>query len=160
MILSASQSSVMRRLLQAFLLTLLFAAGAVRAALTIEIVGGGANQIPVAIVPFGGEEGLPQSITQVVSADLARSGLFKLVDRAGISPLPVEAAEVRYPDWAQRGAEAIAVGSVAPQGDGRLQVRFQLLDVAKQSQLAGMSYLVQPSQLRVTAHKIADVIYE
>ena len=29
------------------------------AALTIEIVGSGATQIPVAIVPFGGEASLP-----------------------------------------------------------------------------------------------------
>lgn len=144
----------------AALIALLLFAATARAALTIEIVGGGASQIPIAIVPFGGEERLPQSITQVVSADLQRSGLFKLVDKNGIAPLPTDAAEVRYPDWTARGAEAIAVGSVAPQADGRLQVRFQLLDAGKQSQTAGMTYLVQPSQLRVTAHKIADLIYE
>ena len=40
------------------------------ATLNIEIFGGGATQIPIAIVPFAGEEKLTQSITPVVAADL------------------------------------------------------------------------------------------
>lgn len=128
------------------------------AALTIEIVGGGAQQIPVAIVPFAQEAGLPQQITPVVSADLARSGLFKLVDTAGASPS--ELAQVNYADWRARGADALAVGSVNHLPDGRFEVRFRLLDVAKQAQIAGVSYTVSGAQLRLTAHRIADVIYE
>ena len=44
--------------------------------------------------------------------------------------------------------------------DGRIDVRFALLDDVKQTQLAGFSYVVPQAQLRATAHKIADVIYE
>jgi len=44
--------------------------------------------------------------------------------------------------------------------DGRVEVRFFLLDVVKQSLLTGYTYAVAPSQLRATAHRIADVIYE
>ena len=40
------------------------------------------------------------------------------------------------------------------------QVRFRLFDVQKQSQLASFSYVVAPAQLRATAHRIADFIYE
>ena len=54
-------------------------AGLARAQLTIEIVGGGATTIPIAIVPFA-SDAYPLSTTAVVSADLARSGLFKVVD--------------------------------------------------------------------------------
>ncbi len=39
-------------------------------------------------------------------------------------------------------------------------MRFALVDAVKQVQLAGVSYVVTPAQLRATAHKIADVIYE
>jgi TolB protein len=39
-------------------------------------------------------------------------------------------------------------------------VRFALVDVVKQVQLAAMTYTVMPAQFRATAHKIADVIYE
>lgn len=129
-----------------------------RAALTIEIVGSGENQIPVSIVPFAGEAGLPQGLTSVVAADLQRSGLFKLVDPAGMQPH--EPAEVNYPAWSGRRAEALVIGSVLPRPDGSMEVRFRLLDVAKQAQLAGYSYVVTTAQLRAAAHRIADVVYE
>jgi TolB protein len=41
-----------------------------------------------------------------------------------------------------------------------VEVRFRLFDVAKQAQLASYSYVVAPTQLRATAHRIADLIYE
>jgi TolB protein len=129
------------------------------AALTIEIVGAGTNQIPIAIAPFAGEDRLPQKVTEIVAADLQRSGLFKLVG-ANVSPPPTELAEVNFGDWSGRGAEALAIGSVQALSDGRFEIRFRLLDVVKQSLLAGYTYTVTANQLRATAHKIADVIYE
>jgi TolB protein len=138
----------------------LLAAGAARAQLTIEIVGGGATTVPIAIVPFASEAGYPLSMTSVIGADLARSGLFKLVDAGGVVPRPSRAEEVRYGDWSSRGADAVVVGSMAPQPDGRVQVRFSLLDTVKQGELAGFTFVVAPAQLRATAHRIADVIYE
>ena len=60
-----------------FLLTLLVIAGAVlsphdHAALTIEIVGSGTNQIPLAIAPFRAEEGIPQQLTPIITAIINR----------------------------------------------------------------------------------------
>ena len=52
----------------------------IQAALDIEIFGGGASQIPIAITPFAGKEKLKPGITAVVAADLQRRGLFRLVD--------------------------------------------------------------------------------
>ena len=150
----------MVKILRALVLGLILAlaGGPARAALTIEIIGSGATQIPIAIAPFAAEQTLPQSITAIVGADLARSGLFKLIEPGAAAPH--EPAEVRYPDWSGRGAEALVIGSVAPRPDGKLDVRFRLLDVVRQSQLAGFSYTARPAELRATAHKIADVIYE
>lgn len=153
----------MQRLTRRALLFLFFSVSLlswrpVPAALTIEIIGGGAQQIPVAVVPFAQEAGLPQPVTSVVGADLTRSGLFRLVDPAGASPS--EPAQVNYADWRGRGADALVIGSVNRVADGRFEVRFRLLDVAKQTQLAGFAYTVTAGQLRLTAHRIADVIYE
>src|SRR3990172_4848587 len=135
-------------------------AGAAYAQLTIEIIGGGANQVPIAIVPFKGEETLPQKVTAVVTADLVRSGLFRIVDSGGLTAIPAEPAEVQYPVWTARGADALAIGSVSPLPHGYWDVRFRLLDVAKRAQLTGFAYQVTTQQLRSTAHKIADAIYE
>ncbi|MCC6533274.1 MAG: Tol-Pal system protein TolB [Burkholderiales bacterium] len=130
------------------------------AALTIEIIGGGERQIPVAIAPLAGEAGLEQRISEIVAADLARSGLFRMIDPGGITPMPVEPGEVRYGDWSARGAEALVIGAVTPAANGRFELRFRLMDVLKQSQLAGFSYSISNAQVRNTAHRIADIIYE
>jgi TolB protein len=148
----------MKRILAAFLTALV--ALAAHAQLTIDITTSGGRQIPVAILPFAGEAAQPQPVSTVVGADLARTGLFRLVNAMGVSPLPTEPSEVNFVDWQARTAEALVIGKIEPQPDGRVEVRFRLFDVQKQSQLASFSYVVAPAQLRATAHRIADVIYE
>src|SRR5678815_5993269 len=49
---------------------------------------------------------------------------------------------------------------MTPMPDGKVDVRFALVDVVKQSTLVAMSFVVAQQQFRVTAHKIADIIYE
>jgi TolB protein len=130
------------------------------AQLTIDITTSGGRQIPIAIAPLAGENAQAQPVSPVVGADLSRTGLFRLVDASAVNPIPTEPSEVNFADWSGRSAEALVIGRVEPQADGRVEVRFRLFDVAKQSQLASYTYLVTPAQLRATAHRIADVIYE
>src|SRR3989338_6890505 len=138
-------------------LLLLMQASMASAVLTIEIVGAGENQIPIAIVPFGGDARVAQTINEVVTGDLRRSGLFRLVDPTGKSPhVP---AEVSYPDWEVRGAEALAIGTVVTQG-GRVEARFRLLDVVKQTELIAQAVSASEKQIRAIGHRIADLIYE
>jgi len=131
-----------------------------RAALTIEIVGSGERQIPIAIAPLPGEATLPFRISEIVAADLTRSGLFRIVDAGGVNPVPTEPGELRYAEWSGRGAESLVIGSVLPAGSGRYEVRFRLMDILKQTQLAGLSYTITTEQTRATAHRIADIVYE
>jgi TolB protein len=144
-----------------FLAGLLLAfAGAARAQLSIEIIGGGAQQIPITVLPFGDEDRFTQRVSQVVSADLARSGMFRLESQGSVRPFPTEASEVDYRYWRNEGTQSLVIGRVIERSDGKLDVRFRMLDVGKQSQVLGYSFTVSVTQLRVTAHKIADLIYE
>jgi TolB protein len=131
-----------------------------RAQLTIEITGGGTNQIPVAVLPFAGEQQLPASITEVVDADLQRSGRFRLQYAGGLASIPSDPSQVNYAEWRKRNADALVIGAVQRLADGRFEVRFRLLDVNKQSELLGLGFTFPPAQSRLTAHKIADAIYE
>ena len=128
------------------------------AQLNIEIFGGGTSRIPVAIVPFAEEGQLSQTITPVISADLMRTGLFRLIDPAGSSPHTP--AEVVYSDWTNRGANAVVIGRVVPASNGQVEIQFRVMDVATKSQLAGLSLTTPTTQLRAAAHRVADVIYE
>ncbi len=139
-------------------LLLLAQASVAGAVLSIEIIGAGEHQIPVAIVPFSGDGVLSQAINDVVVGDLQRSGLFRLVGLAGKSPH--ELADVSYADWQARGADALAIGTVASQTNGRIEARFRLLDVVKQAELTGQAVSANRDQVRAVGHRIADLIYE
>ena len=131
---------------------------AAHAQLSIEITGTGATRFPVAIPVFENEAALPRGITDVVRADLERSGLFSLIDM-GLVSVPVTA----MPDLAAirgRGADAVLSGSLYPQADGRYDVRFRLFDTQKQVELGALALRMAPAQNRATAHRIADFVYE
>lgn len=129
-----------------------------RAELTIEITGAGASRIPLAIADFGGEAGVSRALTSVVRGDLERSGLFKLIDTSGAAM--TEATSPAYADWKNRGADALAAGSISPSSDGRQEARFRLYDVNKQTPLGGSAFLTPNPMVRAAGHRIADVIYE
>ena len=148
------------RLIFAFAALCLLPSAPARAQLSIDIIGGAGTAVPIAVVPFDGEPAGPTSISFIVGADLARSGLFKLVDPSGIQPRPTRIEDVQAAAWRAKGADAVVVGSARPLADGRVEVRFVLVDVVKQVPLVAMVYSVTPAQFRATAHKIADVIYE
>ena len=139
--------------------SLLFAA-ATHAQLTIDVTTSSGRQVPIAIAPFANEESAPQNITPLIAGNLARSGMFRIVNTAGVSNLPTEPSQVNFVDWSGRSTEALVIGGIKPLPDGRFEVNFRLFDVAKQNQLATTSYTVSASQLRATAHKISDKIYE
>lgn len=144
----------------AALLTLsLFSANA-QAELTIEIVGGGTQQIPIAVVPFAQVQGQQSQVADIINADLRRSGLFRALETRGAINQPHDAAEVKFEEWAALQAQALAVGRVENLSGNRLKVTFRLLDVVKQNQLLGQEFNIAPGQLRLTAHRIADLIYQ
>ncbi|WP_068809384.1 Tol-Pal system beta propeller repeat protein TolB [Thauera phenolivorans] len=131
---------------------------AAHAQLSIEITGAGASRFPVVIPVFENEARLPRGVTDVVRADLERSGLFTLID---IGPLPLPESVV--PDLAGmrgRGADAVLTGSLVPQANGSYDVRFRLFDTQRQLELGAMSMPMTPAQNRLVGHRIADFVYE
>ncbi|MBC7415679.1 MAG: Tol-Pal system protein TolB [Herminiimonas sp.] len=131
--------------------------GTAQAQLRVEISGVGANQIPIAIAAFADESIAPQQVSAIIKADLTRSGFFKIIDVS--SPIS-ETTAINYGDWKSRGADALVVGSVQRLADGRFDVRYKLLDTVKSSQLSALAQAAPPQLTRVSAHKIADDIYE
>lgn len=143
-------------------LSLAFAAAApvARAQLTIEIVGGTGTAIPIAVSGFEGESAWPLGISGVVAADLGRSGLFRNVDAGGVVPRPARAEDVKPDFWRARGADAVVVGSMQAAADGRVEVRYALVDVVRGGTLIATQFVVTREQFRATAHRIADEVYE
>lgn len=143
------------------LASLLWSFGA-QAVLTIEITRGVEIGTPIAIVPFGweGQAAPAQNISDVIEADLARSGRFAVLPRKDFISLPHEDKDVVFKDWRILKAEALVIGSVRLSAPGKYQVQFRLYDVFKGSQIAGFRYTVGAGMLRSVAHQISDIIYE
>ncbi len=124
----------------------------------VEVSGVGLTQMPIAIAAFRGEAQSPQKIAAIVTANLERSGVFRAIDTAGLV-----ADESTRPDlgtWRQKGADALVTGSVTPLADGRFDVRLRLWDVVRGQDLGGQSYAVTLADLRLSAHRISDFVYE
>ncbi|WP_082497931.1 Tol-Pal system beta propeller repeat protein TolB [Pseudorhodoferax sp. Leaf267] len=133
-------------------------AGPALAQFRVEVTGVGLTQLPIAIATFRGDEQSPQKIAAIVRADLERSGQFRGVDASGVSLDEASRPDVAL--WRQRAADSLLTGSVTRLADGRYDVRFRLWDVVRGQDLGGQSYSVVAGDLRLSAHRIADFVYE
>ena len=133
-----------------------------RAELHIDLTRGKIAPMPIAIPTFAGGAGTAaQDITQVLSADLERSGLFQPIDpKAFVDPDAATRIPPNYNNWRVINAQALVTGDVAAQPDGKLQVEFRLWDVFAEQQLTGLRYTPTPQNWRRIAHIIADAIYK
>lgn len=138
---------------------ILLAAFALRAqALTIEIVGSGTNLIPIAVVPFGGEQDMAQPLAPVIQADLGRSGYFNVLPTADLPP-SFAIDQTDYAAWRARATQAVVLGRVDKVG-GDYRVEFRVFDAAKGVSVAGQAITFPPARSRQVAHRIADIVQE
>lgn len=139
-----------------FFLVSLLAVSPASAVLNIEVTGAGDRQIGIALLPFAGDTPFTQSINEVVANDLARTGLFKLLNPS--PKTPHEVREVDYADWLP--AEALTLGSLTKLANGNLELRFRLLDTMRKTELFGQIVSAKSDQWRAIGHRVADLIYE
>jgi TolB protein len=122
----------------------------------VEISGVGATQVPLVLGPFRDEARSGVALSQVVKADLERSGLFRAV---ATDQALDERSIIDRATWRSRGADALVAGSVSRLADGRFDVRYKLWDTVKGEELLGQSKVVLPPDLRLAAHRVADEIH-
>jgi TolB protein len=131
-----------------------------KAQVEVEIRRGQVRAIPIAIAEFGGG-GFASEMTQIVSADLERSGLFKPINpSAFIERAPSVDAPPRFENWRVLNAQALVVGRVTENGDGRLRGEYRLWDVFSGRQISGEQFYIPANTARRLAHIVADAVYE
>jgi TolB protein len=141
-------------------MTLLLLGQQARAELTIEITQGVDDPTAIAVVPFGWTGSAPsQTIAEIVSSDLKRSGLFEPLAARDMLSQPHTAKDVFFRDWQAVGSDFVVVGSVESSG-GNVKVKYALLDVIKQQRLLSETLSGRDAQLRDIAHTISDRVYE
>jgi TolB protein len=131
----------------------------------LDITQGNPQPMPIAIPNFiGGGPGdadTAQGVTQVITANLKRCGLFAPIDPAAfIEKIASVDSVPRFADWRAINAQALVTGRLTRQSDGRLKAEFRLWDVLAGEQLAGQQYFTTPDNWRRIGHIISDAIYE
>lgn len=130
------------------------------AQLQVSVSGGNFNPIPIAVTDFLAGDPMGQQMTDVISADLDRSGLFNTLDKtAFLERISNPDVQPRFIDWQQIGAQGLVTGRVNKEADGRLRVEFRLWNIAAGQQIEGRQFYTTPESWRRVAHIIADAIY-
>jgi TolB protein len=135
------------------------------AAPRIEITQGNLAPMPIALPDFIGgtsaDAEVARNVTQVITANLKRSGLFAPIDPAAyIERISNTDAVPRFPDWRTINAQALVVGRLARQDDGRYQTQFRLWDVIAGQYLTGQQFSAPHERWRRIGHIISDLVYE
>lgn len=152
------------------------------ASLEIVITGGVDTARPIGVVPFKYEGTQnPPRLTDVVAADLRRSGQFNPIAEVNMPQKPSQDGEVDYAAWAQENVEVIVVGSIKDYGADQYLVTFELIDVLRGQITDGKAQMlsdgklvaakdhileaprqvvISSAQFRQYAHRISDIVYE
>ena len=151
--------------LAAVLLCWVFSPMRAQAELRIDITRGFVEPLPVAITAFNGstpsDAKKGREISDVIAANLERTGLFRPIEEGAFIQSPAELATgPRFADWRLINAQALVSGSTVMEADGRLKVEFRLWDVFAEQQMTGLAYFTTPGNWRRVAHIISDAIYK
>ncbi|MEM7046087.1 MAG: Tol-Pal system beta propeller repeat protein TolB [Pseudomonadota bacterium] len=130
----------------------------------IAITQGSVEPIPIAISPFLAldpqSSNIAQDISAVLSANLTRTGLFRVIDQAAYLDSPSQLVDgPRFNNWRTINAQALIHGTVREVTAGRVRVEFRLWDIIQETQLAAIEYTAQTDHWRRIAHIISDAIF-
>jgi len=141
--------------------SLILMPGTAHAVVEIDITKGNVEALPLAITDFASKDDIGAKIASVIADDLKRSGLFAPINKAAfIQKITDPNLSPRFEDWRVINAQALVVGRVTAEADGRLRTEFRLWDTFAAEQLIGQQFFTQPENWRRVAHIIADAIYE
>ena len=171
-----------RWITRSFIVAAVLVAGYAKASLEIIITEGMDSARPVAIVPFAfvGATKPAQDISQIVAADLMRSGKFNPINAMRMPQQPQNSGQFNAALWDKSGVEAVVMGTVKEVGLDRYTVSYELVDVVKAKGGVGQPMMnsscrlvtttnailhaseitITGKQFRQYAHRMSDVIYE
>jgi len=151
----------MKKLLKSLLILLALSQTA-QAALRVEITKGADGAIPIAVVPFElvGNVSGAKSVSDIVAADLQRSGKFSPIDKTKLIAQPKDLEDVNYKLWRIAGIDHLVIGKLNVVQPNQYEISFRLLDVFKGTQVLGYQFSANQHTLRSVSHHISDLIYE
>lgn len=132
-------------------------AHAASAQMTVEITTADGASLPaIATAHFAGEGSAPVNVTDIIRADLGRSGKFANANVGGLTLGTGDGVNLKQ--WQSQSVIGVVAGNVTPVSGG-YQVSLKLYETSK-GPLGDYSLTVPAGGLRNAGHKMADYIYE
>lgn len=119
------------------------------AALELELTQGVEGAIQIGLNPFPNAPEWNRSMIDVIRADLANSGRF----RVNVGSRTIE-------QWKQKDFETVLIAKAGKTFFGGQQVTFQLIDPFKNTHLMSQTFKVKTGFERKLAHHVADIIFK
>ncbi|MEE6206610.1 MAG: Tol-Pal system beta propeller repeat protein TolB [Alphaproteobacteria bacterium] len=141
------------------------------AELEIDVNGASRNPMPIAVPEMIGSSAnlftklvgrdYASKIHEVITADLDRSGLFKIIPQNSyIEKLTSIDQQPQFVDWQAIKAQALVQSQITELPGEKLKVDFRLWNVPASQQMIGKSFTSTKDNWRRIAHFVADAIYE
>ena len=133
--------------------------------LEVTLTQGTIKPTPIAVTDFFADDlkaqKIGKNISQVISDNLERSGLFIPIDKnAFIQDEESLSKQLRFEDWKIIKAQHLISGKVTKSSDKKIAVEFRLYDVFAQKQILGKKFETSEKNWRRVSHIISDVVYE
>ena len=132
--------------------------------LRIDITKGNTEPIPVALVKFSSKSGeevkVSNDIYKVISNNLQRSGLFKILPESVFLKNVLDFDQKpSFPDWKITTAQGLVHGKLTVSRD-KLNINFRLWDVFSEKQMVAQQLSTELANWRRIARVISDIIYK
>ena len=132
--------------------------------LEVTLTQGSVKPTPIAVTNFfssnASEVKIGKNMSQVISDNLERSGLFLPIDQnAFIQNNESLSNQPRFEDWKVIKAQHLISGNIVKKND-KISVEFRLFDVFLQKQLLGKKYETTEKNWRRVSHIISDAVFE
>ena len=132
--------------------------------LEVTLTQGSIKPTPIAVTNFYSNnsklEKVGKNISNVISDNLERSGLFLPLDKKSfIQTVESLSDKPRFEDWKIIKAQHLVAGKIT-ESNGKIAVEFRLYDVFQQKQLVGKKYETSEKNWRRVAHIVSDSVFK
>lgn len=134
----------------------------VAAQLNITVTKGYDEKTNIAIVPFlwDGDGAAPSEMTDIVIANLERTGQFEALDQGVMRSWPSRRESIVFAEWRLLNQDFLVIGRLRPLAEGRVEVTYELHDPYREQRLTAGTLQGTLAQWRQLAHRVSDAIYE
>jgi TolB protein len=89
-----------------------------------------------------------------------RSGRFAPIAESDMVSKPTQPDRINFADWRLLKVDYIVIGTLTETSPDQFTTVFQLFDVLRGEQVLGYRFMSGRAELRATAHRISDMIFE